>query len=113
MGALALYAQRCRIYRFRHSRVWELSRFSLFAGPEFQEKVNRQKALAKPYQKWFETVSLELMTTSHPFCVFFSSEVIESVGALALCRSKRMGALALEAQKYGSISPRFVRLLNA
>ena len=88
MGALALYAQRCRIYCFRRSGVGKLSRFSLFAGPEFQEKVNRQKALAKPYQKWFETVSLELMTTSHPFCVFFSSEVIKSVGALALCAQK-------------------------
>ena len=70
MGALALYAQRCRIYCFRRSGVGELSRFSLFAGPEFQEKVNRQKALATPYQKLFETVSLELMTTSRPFCVF-------------------------------------------
>ena len=34
-----------------HAQEWELSRFSLFAGPEFQEKLNRQKALAKPYQK--------------------------------------------------------------
>ena len=74
MGALALYAQRCRIYRFRRSRVWELSRFSLFAGPEFQEKINRQKALAKPYQKLFKTASLELMTTSRPFCVFFHAQ---------------------------------------
>ena len=72
------------ISRFKRSRVWELSRFSLFAGPEFQEKVNRQKALAKPYQKWFETVSLELMTTSRPFCVLFSSKVIKGVGALVL-----------------------------
>ena len=84
MGALALYAQRCRIYRFRRSRVWELSRFSLFAGPEFQEKINRQKALAKPYQKWFKTASLELMTTSRPFCVFPTLKSDKNVGPLAL-----------------------------
>ena len=79
--------------RFRRSRVWELSRFSLFAGPEFQEKTNRQKALAKPYQKRFKTAILELMTTSRPFCIFPRSKTIENVGALRL-----------KAQKYGSTS---------
>ena len=86
MGALALYAQRCRIYCFRRSGVGKLSRFSLFAGSEFREKVNRQKALAKPYQKWFETVSLELMTTSRPFC-------------MNLARDCRLASL--KAQTYG------------
>ena len=70
MGALALNAQMYRISRFNRSTVWELSLFGLSAGPEFQEKINHQKASAKPYQKRFKTASLELMTISHPFCVF-------------------------------------------
>ena len=95
MGALALYAQRCRIYCFRRSGVGKLSRFSLFAGPEFQEKINRQKALAKPYQKLFETVSLELMTTSQsPFLCLFST----------LKSDKNVGPLALSAQNVWELS---------
>ena len=45
-----------------------------FVGPEFQENDHRQKALAKPYQKRFKTIVLELMTTSRPFFIFLAQK---------------------------------------
>jgi len=99
MGALAFYAQWCAIDRLKRSRVWELSRFSLSAGPEFPEKINRQKASPKPYQKRFKTAILELLTTSGPFCIFPRSKSDRKRGSSCFKRSKLWERLALTVQQ--------------